>query len=200
MKNLDPNTQINNVKSKIENFVVMELMTPGVRGAMVYTTSAGISQVTQMIYSLLLARWLGPDFYGILSACYVAGSLSEFLIAWGMDTWLLRKGSLETDPRDLVRRILWIKMLFAIVWGPALWLIFTSIRPDVYIPGILALSLIDIALENEFTTLSTSLTIKNRVSLGFITHHPLPRIAVAQRTGFGFNRCQINFSICRCEA
>lgn len=165
MKNLDPNTQINNIKSKIENFVVMELMTPGVRGAMVYTTSAGISQVTQMIYSLLLARWLGPDFYGILSACYVTGSLSVFFIAWGMDSWLLRKGSLETDPRDLVRRILWIKLLFAIVWGPVLWLIFTSIRPDVYIPGILALSLIDIALENEFTTLSTTLTIKNRVSL-----------------------------------
>lgn len=165
MKNLDPNTQISNIKSKIENYVVTELMTPGVRGAMVYTTSAGISQVTQMIYSLLLARWLGPDSYGILSACYVAGSLSVFLIAWGMDTWLLRKGSLEADPRELVRRILWIKMLFAIVWGPALWLIFTSIRPDVYIPGILALSLIDIALENEFTTLSTTLTINNRVSL-----------------------------------
>ena len=165
MKNLDPNAQINNVKSKIENFSVMDLMTPGVRGAMVYTTSAGISQIIQMLYALLMARWLGPDFYGILSACYVAGSLSVFSIAWGMDTWLLRKGSLETDPRELTGRILKIKMLFALIWGPALWLIFSSIRPDVYIPAILALSLIDIALENEFTTLSTTLTITNRVSL-----------------------------------
>lgn len=151
--------------SKAGKLSLLEKFWAGIRGAVLFSTSSTVGQLILMVYSLLVARWLGPDSFGIISACYAVASISVILISWGMDTWLLRNGSLVDDSSEYTGRILSIKLFFSFIWGPALWLVFTRIRPDVYVPDIFILSILDVGIENGFATIIATYTVKSRTRL-----------------------------------
>jgi O-antigen/teichoic acid export membrane protein len=138
-------------------------LSPLMRGAALFGSSSVIAQGIMMLYSLLLARWLLPENYGIIAGCYSTGTLSAFLINWGMDTWLLHQGAIEVNPTHLARIVLKIKGILGIVWTVGVWLVLTTIRPDVYWPSILAVVILDIWLDSAFNTQITVLNITHRI-------------------------------------
>lgn len=127
-----------------------------------YSGASGLAQLISIAYALLLARWLQPEGYGLLAGCYAAAVISSFLINWGMDTWLLRQASTDAAPLHLAGQVLKIKAMLGVGWAAALWLILTSLRPDFYLPGLLALVLLDTWLDAGLITLSALLNAMQR--------------------------------------
>ena len=128
-----------------------------------FSGGSGLAQLLGMAYSLLLARWLLPESYGIIAGCYAAATLTSFLINWGMDTWLLRQAATSQVPLRLAGSIIKIKFVLGIVWAAGLWLILTWLRPDIYWPLILALVILDTWCDACFTTLSAVLNATGKI-------------------------------------
>ena len=55
--------------------------------------SNGLAQVMLAVYTILIARILGWEGYGIFISSYSIVTLSSFLVNWGMDVWLFREAS-----------------------------------------------------------------------------------------------------------
>jgi O-antigen/teichoic acid export membrane protein len=128
-----------------------------------FSGSSGVAQMLGMAYSLLLARWLLPESFGIIAGCYAAATLTSFLINWGMDTWLLRQAATTAAPLRLAGSIIKIKILLGILWAAGLWFILTHLRPDIYWPLILAMVILDTWFDACFNTLSVVLNATGRI-------------------------------------
>jgi O-antigen/teichoic acid export membrane protein len=138
------------------NRVGLKKYIPGILGRFFLISGAnGVTQALGIIYSLLLARWLLPEGYGILAGCYAAASISSYMLNWGMDTWLVRQASTDPEPLRLAGTVLKRKGLIGIVWVSSLWIILTRLSPDFYLTNVLALVLIDAWLEAGITTVTS---------------------------------------------
>jgi len=144
------------------NFIVKTVNAPNFWGIITYAGGTSIAQALMMLYVLLLARWLGPDGYGYFATSYSITTLSAFLINWGMDTWLLRKGALKTDLRKWVGFILKTKFILYLMWAPLLVFSITYFRPGLLQPIFLAICTIDIWIDSSFTTIISGLNIKQK--------------------------------------
>ena len=124
--------------------------------------TAAIAQLLVMIQSFLLARFLGPEKYGLIAAALAIATLTSILVDWGMDMWLLHKGALTEQKTDLASQVFTIKLVLGLVWCALLLLIAPRVRPTIYFPPILALTIIAVAIDALGKTAYTLFFITDR--------------------------------------
>lgn len=132
-------------------------------GSMSYVGStAAISQLLVMIQSFLLARFLGPEKYGFIAAALAITTLTSIIIDGGMDTWLLHRGSLTDHKADLANQVFAIKLVLSFFWGIPLLLVATKLRPAIYLPPVIALTIVAVAIDAYAKTVYTFYFITDR--------------------------------------
>jgi len=93
-----------------------------------FATSFTISQGIMMVYSIILARYLGPEGYGYYATGYSLVGLWSFFISIGMDTWFLQRSRNKQETRALSGEIIKAKMLIFLIWAPVLVIGLTQVK------------------------------------------------------------------------
>lgn len=114
--------------------------------------STSLSQLIMMVISILVARHLGPERFGIYSSHYALGSLTSIIFNLGLDIWILREGAGVSDLRSKLGNVLKIKIVGGFVWSIFLILMSTVIRPDLYSTKSILIVAIDLWTDAVFIT------------------------------------------------
>ena len=130
--------------------------------ALAFGSASIFTQGLMIIYSIILANWLGAENYGFIAAAYAATSLSSFLFNWGFNQYLMKIGSTHPKPEVLGGQIITIKGFLGVLWGILILTILRLIRPDIYQPDILFLVTIEIWFDSLFGSLIALLLLQNR--------------------------------------
>jgi len=116
-----------------------------------------------MVYTILVARALGPEQFGKYSGTYALTGLTIFAVNWGMDTLLLREPGSLANPRAWAGRVLRIKMGAGLVWAAVLVIAAPLIRPDVFSFSLVLVCALDIWADSAVNTLAAELNIQKRI-------------------------------------
>lgn len=125
------------------------------------TTSLG--QFFMFVYTLLVARALGPEQFGIYASSYAATGLSAFTVNLGMDTWILRESATTQDLYSLAGGILRNKGVTGLAWGAFLVIGLPLIRPDVFSPVLMLVCAADIWCDSCLNTQIACLNITRKI-------------------------------------
>ena len=117
-----------------------------------FTISTAVAQLMLMLFSLLLARYFGPEISGGYTSAFAITSLTAIAFNLGLDTWLLRAGALSQDPQKTFGDVLKTKAAAGMVWALALFGIATKLRPDLYPAALLAVCILDVWFDSIFIT------------------------------------------------
>lgn len=117
-----------------------------------FTISTALAQLMVMLFSLLLARYFGPEISGSYTSAFAIASLTAIAFNLGLDTWLLRAGALSQDLRKTFGDVLKTKAMVGVVWAFILFGIATTLRPDLYPAGLLAVCILDVWFDSIFIT------------------------------------------------
>ena len=82
-----------------------------------FTISTALAQLMVMLFSLLLARYFGPEISGSYTSAFAIASLTAIAFNLGLDTWLLRAGALSQDLRKTFGDVLKTKAMVGVVWA-----------------------------------------------------------------------------------
>jgi O-antigen/teichoic acid export membrane protein len=118
----------------------------------VFGSSNTIAQFIMMVYTIILARVLGPSALGVYAGAYSISGLSIAIVNWGMDTWLLRESGIVGNPRKLSGIVLTIKFGAGFIWALALVILLPTIRPDLFSTGLMIVVVLDIWADVCFNT------------------------------------------------
>ena len=129
-----------------------------------YSTSTAAAQFLMMVYTILVARALGPQQFGRFTGSYALTGLSIFMVSCGMDTWLLREPGSLADPRAWSGRVLRIKGATGLAWGVLLVTVAPLIRPDVFTPALVLVCALDVWCDGALATHAAALNIQKRIS------------------------------------
>ncbi len=114
--------------------------------------STSLSQLIMMVISILVARHLGPERFGVYSSHYALGSLTSIIFNLGLDIWILREGAGVSNLRNKLGNVLKIKIIGGFVWSLFLILMSTVIRPDLYSTKSILIVAIDLWTDAVFMT------------------------------------------------
>jgi len=117
-----------------------------------FTISTAVAQLMVMLFSLLLARYFGPEISGGYTSAFAIASLTAIAFNLGLDTWLLRAGALTQDLRKTFGDVLKTKAVAGTVWALLLFGIATKLRPDLYPSALLAVCILDVWFDSIFIT------------------------------------------------
>jgi glycosyltransferase involved in cell wall biosynthesis/O-antigen/teichoic acid export membrane protein len=121
------------------------------KSVVVVGITAAISQLLSVGYLIFLARWVGPEIYGIHVGIFNLCAISIFFVSWGLDTWLLKTTSEDqASSSTVLKKVLLLKLGFGIIWAAALFVIAPMLRPEIFLRDLLFLAIV--------STLSESLT------------------------------------------
>lgn len=136
--------------------------------AISYGAASVITQLLSIIYSIVLANWLGAEQYGYIAAVFAATSISSFLFNWGFNQYLMKSGSSHSKPETLGGAIIFIKSVLGFVWGLLIFFILRLIRPEIYLGHILILTILEVWFDSQFGTLIAIIILKNRVRVASV--------------------------------
>ncbi len=122
-----------------------------------YTTANLIAQGLVAVYTLLLIWWLNTEVYGNIAAHNAAVLLTSFIITMGLHEWLIRTIPLEKKSKTLTGEILVYKMVVGLIWGAGLMIVLPLIKPEIYIPQLLIIIILDVWFESGFYLLLADL-------------------------------------------
>lgn len=128
------NSELQSVRKILEKLIVLG-------------SSNTLAQGLLMVYSLIVARRLGPEAFGVFTGSYSLIVVSAFLVNWGLDIWLLREASYTDKSQNLLVQIIQIKIGFLVVWGSLMIFLPTYIRPDFFERPIMIAGVLDIGSE-----------------------------------------------------
>jgi O-antigen/teichoic acid export membrane protein len=117
-----------------------------------FTISTAVAQLMVMLFSLLLARYFGPEISGGYTSAFAIASLTAIAFNLGLDTWLLRAGALTQDLQKTFGDVLKTKAVAGTVWAVLLFSIATQLRPDLYPAALLAVCILDVWFDSIFIT------------------------------------------------
>lgn len=113
--------------------------------------TAAISQLLSIGYLVFLARWIGPETYGIHVGIFNLCTISIFFVSWGLDTWLLKTTSNDqVSSTTVLKKVLLLKLGFGCIWAAVIFTIAPLLRPEIFLRNLLLLAIT--------STLSESLT------------------------------------------
>ncbi|NLE83210.1 MAG: oligosaccharide flippase family protein [Chloroflexi bacterium] len=128
-----------------------------------YTVSTALAQLMVMLFSLLLARYFGPQVSGGYTSVFAISSLTAIAFNLGLDTWLLREGALSQDLRKTFSNVLLTKAAAGIVWAVLLFVIATNLRPDLYPMGLLTVCIMDVWFDAIFVSSLAVFNIERKI-------------------------------------
>lgn len=149
---------IHDLQGRLQQLLSSEVL----RNLSRYSLGTGAAQFLLMIYTLLVARFLGPNQFGLFTGSYALTSLSAFLVNWGMDTRLLREPGSLTAPRQWAGRVLRVKAGLGLLWAFALIIIPPLVRPEIFTPLFMFVCASDIWFDGALTTHISALNIQKR--------------------------------------
>ncbi|HNZ01962.1 MAG TPA: oligosaccharide flippase family protein [Anaerolineaceae bacterium] len=114
--------------------------------------SNGLAQVMLAVYTILIARILGREGYGIFISSYSIVTLSSFLVNWGMDVWLFREASHQNAASQLLPNVLRLKTCFGAGWSILVVLLPILLFPNQFTFSLLLLCVIDVWVESITNT------------------------------------------------
>ncbi len=117
-----------------------------------FTISTAVAQLMVMLFSLLLARYFGPEISGGYTSAFAIASLTAIAFNLGLDTWLLRAGALNQDLQKTFGDVLKTKTVAGTVWALLLFSITTKLRPDLYPAALLSVCILDVWFDSIFIT------------------------------------------------
>ena len=86
--------------------------------------TAAISQLLSIGYLVFLARWIGPETYGIHVGIFNLCTISIFFVSWGLDTWLLKTTSNDqVSSTTVLKKVLLLKLGFGFIWAAVIFTI-----------------------------------------------------------------------------
>ncbi len=129
----------------------------------VYSISTALAQLMVMLFSLLLARYFGPEVSGGYTSVFAIVSLTAIAFNLGLDTWLLRAGAITQDLRKTYGNVLKIKAAGGLIWALLLFCIALALRPDLYPAALLGVCIQDVWLESIFITSLTVFNIQRKI-------------------------------------
>ncbi len=129
----------------------------------VYSISTALAQLMVMLFSLLLARYFGPEVSGGYSATFAIVSLTAIAFNLGLDTWFLRAGAVALDLRKTYGCVLKIKAASGLIWALLLFCIALTLRPDLYPATLMAVCILDVWVDSIFITSLTVLNIQRKI-------------------------------------
>lgn len=130
----------------------------------VYGFSASASQALMMIYAIVVARYLGPENYGLFAGNYALAGLTIFLVNWGMDTWMLREGGVHPRPRVLSGMVLQTKLIMGVLWAAMLVITVPLIRPALFPRELMLIVALDQLGDACLVTFVSGLNIERRTT------------------------------------
>lgn len=128
-----------------------------------YTISTTLAQLMVMMFSLLLARYFGPEISGGYTSAFAIASLTAIAYNLGLDTWLLRAGALMEDIKKTFSKVLLTKATAGVVWATLLFGIATRLRLDLYPMGLLAICILDVWFDSIFITSLAVFNIERKI-------------------------------------
>jgi O-antigen/teichoic acid export membrane protein len=134
-----------------------------IKNLAVYSSSSTLAQFIMMVYTIILARSLGPEALGIFAGAYSIAGLSVSIINWGMDTWLLREAGVVGNPRELAGHVLAIKSGLGTVWVLALVAVVPFVRPDLFSVPLIMVVVVDVWSDVCFNTEISALNTQGRM-------------------------------------
>ena len=105
-----------------------------------------------MLFSLLLARYFGPEISGGYTSAFAIASLTAIAFNLGLDTWLLRAGALTQDLQKTFGDVLKTKAIAGTIWALLLFGLATTLRPDLYPAALLGVCILDVWFDSIFIT------------------------------------------------
>ena len=130
-----------------------------------FGSASFIAQGLMAINAIVIARFLAPETYGIYIGTYSAVGLSSFLLNWGLDTWILRQGASVDNPQALAGRVMTIKAMLGIIWGPALFFLLPVLEPNIFQKPLIIISTFDVLCDGFFNAQLATLNAQKRVSV-----------------------------------
>lgn len=128
-----------------------------------FTVSTALAQLMVMIFSLLLARYFGPEISGGYTSAFAIASLTAITFNLGLDTWLLRAGALTQELQKTFGNVIMIKAAAGTVWALFLFSIATKLRPDLYPAALLAVCILDVWFDSIFITSLAVMNIQRKI-------------------------------------
>lgn len=126
-------------------------------------TTAMLSQVLVMLQNLITARWIGPEINGYVLAGFNAATLGFVLVNWGFDHWLLQRTSMDVkDSHQNLGMVISNKTILGLILCLGLIILLPYLRPEIYIPYILAFCLLDTLVDSLSNSAYTYFLATNR--------------------------------------
>lgn len=135
---------------------------PVLKRMTVYGFSTGAGQFLLMVYAIVVARFLGPENYGLFAGSYSLVGLLVFLVNMGMDTWILREAGIHQKPRVLIGNVLQAKLLVGILWALALIIFVPTFYPALFPRTLLIICCLDVLADSFLTTIISGLNIEKQ--------------------------------------
>jgi O-antigen/teichoic acid export membrane protein len=128
-----------------------------------FGSSSAAAQLLSMVYMLILARYLGPDSYGIYIAPFTICNLTSIMFNLGLDTWLLRSDTGKIPILNTTSRVLKLKIILGAIWGFLLLIFAPTLRPDLYPLLLLSIIIFDVWADSLLHTLLAALNVARKI-------------------------------------
>ena len=120
-----------------------------IKPLMAVGSTAVLSQVLVMLQNLITARWIGPELNSYVLAGFNAAALGFVLVNWGFDHWLLQRSSIDDENNHQnLGMVLSSKLILGILLCLGLLIALPGLRPNIYLPFILAICLLDTLVDS----------------------------------------------------
>jgi O-antigen/teichoic acid export membrane protein len=133
----------------------------------------GLARIMTAGALILLARQVGPSAYGQYIACFSLAKLTSVAFSWGLDGWLLWRGSSATESRDIATQsgnaLAW-KLGLGCLWFGSLYLASRVLNPEIFPPAVLLTTALFVWTDDLTNTVWTVFksTLQNDVTLRLI--------------------------------
>lgn len=165
-----------------------------------FISSSVLAQVLMMLFTIVVARSLGPNDFGRFSGVYSLTTLTSFFLSWGMDTWLLSYRGNSVNPKYWSGKILVVKFVLGIIWGLLLVGVTSLINPNPFPLSLLVVSIVDVWFDSTFLTQISTLNLlgRFRTIAKLLIFSRLARLVCAWLLVIGGAVSVINFAFFRC--
>lgn len=143
----------------------------------------GLARLMTAVALILLARNVGPSAYGQYLACFSLARLTSVAFSWGLDSWLLWRGSSATESRQIATQsgntLTW-KLGLGFLWLGGLYLASRWLNPEVFPPAVLLTTALFVWTDDMTNTAWSVFksTLRNDVTLKLIAPIQLALVLV----------------------
>lgn len=118
-----------------------------IRQISIFTGGTIVAQGLMILNALLLARHLSPNGYGVLVGTYAVAILTSVIFNWGLDTWILRQGETDLDPKIIAGAVMLIKAGLGLIWMIVLISILPRFSPTIFFRSFVLVVAFDVLLD-----------------------------------------------------